>query len=230
MKLPENFHIAVIMDGNGRWGEKHKKSRIAGHEAGMARVSELFEVSKNIGIKYLTLFAFSTENWNRSKFEVNGLMRIFREYITRESHKILGENVRVRFIGNKSAFSKDLVEMMVDLEEKCQDCTGLHLNVAMNYGGQDEILRATRKLIEQNIDPNTLTAEIYEAALDTSGIPAVDLLVRTSGEQRISNFLLWQAAYAELYFTDTLWPDFDATELEKSIAYYHSRTRRFGGN
>ncbi len=218
------------MDGNGRWGEIHKKNRVAGHEAGMNRVGELFDESTKLGIRHLTLFAFSTENWKRSSFEVNGLMRIFREYIKRESAKILGENVRVKFIGDKAAFSKDLIAMMISLEDQTKENTGLQLNVAMNYGGHDEILRATRKLLAQNIAPEDLTKELFENALDTAGTPPVDLLVRTSGEQRISNFLLWQAAYAELYFTDTLWPDFDANELKKSIAYYNERTRRFGGN
>ena len=227
LALPEKFHLAVIMDGNGRWGERQKKSRIAGHEEGMKRLEEMFDAAAEFGVNTLTIFAFSTENWKRSEFEVQSLMRIFNDYITTRTERLLGENVRVRFIGDKSPFSKKLIDAMVNLEKKTEGNTKLNLNVAMNYGGQDEILRTVRRLTDAGI--TAPTAQEFEAHLDTAGSPQVDLMIRTSGEMRISNFMLWQLAYAEMYFTDVLWPDFDKAELKKALDYYIGRDRRFGG-
>ncbi len=228
--LPPNFHVAIIMDGNGRWGERRGKSRIEGHRAGMLSIESLFEAANELGIKYLTLFAFSSENWKRSKAEVNGLMMLFREYITREAKRLAAEDVKVRFIGDRTVLSRDLIKSMTDLEGATSSNIGLNLNVAMNYGGQDEILRAIRSLLDKGVSVDEVNADLFENCLDTHGQPAIDLLVRTSGEHRLSNFLLWQSAYAELYFTDVLWPDFSREDLKKAVLSFSNRTRRFGGN
>lgn len=225
-KLPENFHLGVIMDGNGRWGKARRGlTRLDGHEAGVKRIDELFRVAQNHGVKFVSLFAFSTENWSRSETEINGLMKIFRRFIADRGDELVAENVRVRFIGDKSAFSKDLVKSMDALEAKSQTNDGLQAFVAMNYGGHDEILRTARKLAVAGLD---FTKENFEAHLDTAGAPPVDLLIRTSGEERISNFLIWQCAYAEFYFTQTLWPDFGEAELIGALEEFTRRHRRFG--
>ncbi len=225
-KLPENFHLALIMDGNGRWSKKNgHTSRLKGHEAGMERVDELFRAASEFGVKYLSLFAFSTENWQRSDKEVRGLMKLFRRFLDKKGEELLRENVRVRFIGDISAFEDDIVARMRSLEERSAKNTGLQALVAMNYGGQDEILRTARRVLETGQE---MTRENFEAHLDTADAPMVDFLIRTSGEERISNFMLWQCAYSEFYFTNTLWPDFDSEALREALLEFGRRDRRFG--
>ncbi len=191
----------------------------------MRRVEELFRTATQNGIKYLSVYAFSTENWSRSESEINGLMKLFRGFIRDQGEKLIQENVNLRFIGDKSRFALDLIKSMDGLETRSASNDGLHAMVAMNYGGQDEILRAAEKMSEKKL---AFTKENFELQLDTAGAPPVDLLVRTSGEERISNFLLWQCAYAEFYFTETLWPDFGEAELLTALEEYKRRDRRYG--
>lgn len=226
LTLPDEFHLAIIMDGNGRWAIERGLSRNEGHEAGLAKVNALFEAAQEFGVKYISLYAFSTENWKRSQTEISGLMWLFRRYIREQSQSIHEKNVKIRFIGVRERFSKDLIQSMNHLEELTKDNQGLYVQVALNYGGHDEILRAANKAIENG----AITSENFERALDTYGTPAVDFLIRTSGEERISNFLLWQIAYAELYFTKVLWPDFGAKELKAALYEYQNRDRRMGGS
>jgi undecaprenyl diphosphate synthase len=225
-------HVAIIMDGNGRWATRRGLPRLAGHKAGAERVREIVETCPDLGIRVLTLFAFSTENWKRSDTEVNGLMRLFRMYIRKESARLIEEGVCVRFIGSRERLAADLVEQMVGLEARTAANDKLLLNVAINYGGRDELARATAKIAEKvasgDIAPHEVTEATIADHLDTAGLPDPDLLIRTSGESRISNFLLWQAAYAEYDFTDTLWPDFTAQHLADCISRFSERERRFG--
>lgn len=226
-------HVAIIMDGNGRWATARGWPRLVGHRRGAERVRSIVEAAPGLGIRYLTLYAFSTENWKRSTEEVIGLMTIFARYIQSEAERLSAEGVRLRFIGGRDRLDKKLRKLMAGIEERTKDNDRLHLTVAINYGGRDELMRAARRIAEDVAAGKLTPAEVDEAAiearLDTHGLPDPDLVIRTSGETRISNYLLWQSAYAEYEFTDTLWPDFSAQELEAIIARFSGRERRYGG-
>ncbi|MBN9886398.1 polyprenyl diphosphate synthase [Salipiger abyssi] len=226
-------HVAIIMDGNGRWAQRRGRPRLFGHHAGAKRVREIVEACPDSGVKYLTIFAFSTENWRRTQSEVAGLMSLFRRYITKEARALREENVRVRFIGDRVRLDNKLVTLMDELELMTADCTGVNLTIAINYGGRDEVARATKRLAEDvaagKLDPASVNEETLPKYLDTCVLPDPDLVIRTSGEARISNFLLWQSAYAEYEFVDTLWPDFSAGEFGKLVGAYGARDRRYGG-
>ena len=225
-------HVAVIMDGNGRWAVQRGRPRLVGHHAGARRVREIVRCCPEIGVRYLTIFAFSTENWRRTQVEVAGLMSLFRRYIQRESLNLLRSGVRVRFIGDRVRLDETLVRMMDELELLTADNDRVHLTIALNYGGRDEVTRAARRLAHDvaqgKLDPRAICDETLPRYLDTCYLPDPDLVIRTSGEARISNFLLWQSAYAEYEFVDTLWPDFTADEFKRITASYRSRERRFG--
>ncbi len=225
-------HVAIIMDGNGRWAQARGRPRLFGHHAGAKRVREIVECCPELGIKYLTIFAFSTENWKRTQVEVTGLMSLFRRYISKEMNALAAKNVRVRFIGDRVRLDAKLIDLMDKLERKTENNDGTHLTIALNYGGRDEVARATKRLAQDvaagNLDPEKVDEETLPRYLDTHVLPDPDLVVRTSGEARISNFLLWQSAYAEYEFIDTLWPDFSKEELASLCANYGRRDRRFG--
>ena len=225
-------HVAIIMDGNGRWAQMRGRPRLLGHHAGAKRVREIVEACPDFGVKYLTIFAFSTENWKRTQTEVSGLMRLFRRYIQREARALFNEGVRVRFIGDRIKLDDKLVSLMDDLELFTSGNDRVHLTIALNYGGRDEVTRAAKRLA-YDIEKGKLThkdvdAETLAKYLDTHFLPDPDLVIRTSGEARISNFLLWQSAYAEYEFIDTLWPDFTRAEFARVLAGYGARDRRFG--
>lgn len=227
------LHVAVIMDGNGRWATQRGWPRLVGHRKGAERVRELVAASPKLGIRYLTLYAFSTENWKRSTEEVLGLMSLMGRYIRREASRMSDEGVRMRFIGDRSRLDPKLQRLFRWIEAQTAGNDRLHLTVAVNYGGRDEIMRATRTLAAQaaagEIEPEAITAAQIDAALDTAPLPDPDLIVRTSGETRVSNFLLWQAAYAEYEFTPTLWPDFTPAHLAQILDRFDLRERRYGG-
>ena len=219
------------MDGNGRWAQERGWPRLVGHRKGAERVREIVRCAPDLGIRWLTLYAISTENWRRSTEEVLGLMAIFARYIEREADRLAAESVRMRFIGDRSRLDPKLQKLMAGIEARTAPYERLNLTVAINYGGRDELVRAARKLAQQDVagqiaDP---TEADFAACLDTAGQPDPDLVIRTSGETRTSNFLPWQAAYAEYEFTGTLWPDFTAEELSGIIARFGNRERRFGG-
>ena len=226
-------HLAVILDGNGRWAKAKGLPRNAGHVQGARVVEDMCEIVYNHGIRYFTVYAFSTENWNRPADEVNALMDLLRKYMKNSIKRAMKNNMCVRVIGDKTALAPDLQESIAELERTTAGNTGLHFQIAINYGGRDEIVRAVRKVagevLEGREPVESITAERLSAALDTGDLPDPDLLIRTCGEQRISNFLLWQLAYTEFYFTEVAWPDFDEAELEKAIDAYNHRERRFGG-
>ncbi len=226
-------HVAIIMDGNGRWATSRGWPRLVGHRRGAERVREIVRACPGLGIRYLTVYAFSTENWKRSTEEVLGLMAIFARYIDREADRLLAEGVRLRFIGDRSRLDPKLQRMMAGIEERTANGTRLTFTVAINYGGRDEITRAMRALALDVAQGRLTAAEVTDAAitarLDTAGLPDPDLVIRTSGETRTSNFLPWQTAYAEYEFTPTLWPDFTAHELAEIVARFGARDRRFGG-
>ncbi|TPE53557.1 polyprenyl diphosphate synthase [Amaricoccus solimangrovi] len=225
-------HVAIIMDGNGRWAESRGLPRLAGHRRGADRVREIVEACPDLGVSHLTLFAFSTENWKRPAHEVQGLMRLFRRYIKKEGARLVAEGARVRFIGGRDPLDADLRALMEGLEARTAPNQRLHLTVAINYGGRDEILRATRRLAEDaragRIRPEEITQDTIGDYLDTAGLPDPDLIVRTSGEFRVSGFLPWQAAYSEYAFIDTRWPDFTAEMFASQIRGFGRRERRFG--
>lgn len=226
-------HVAIIMDGNGRWATARGWPRLVGHRRGAERVRSIVEAAPGLGIRYLTLYAFSTENWKRSTEEVIGLMTIFARYIQSEAERLSAEGVRLRFIGGRDRLDKKLQKLMAGIEERTKENDRLHLTVAINYGGRDELMRAARRIAEDvaagRLTPSEIDEAAVEARLDTQGLPDPDLVIRTSGETRISNYLLWQSAYAEYEFTDTLWPDFSGQELEAIIARFSGRERRYGG-
>jgi undecaprenyl diphosphate synthase len=225
-------HVAIIMDGNGRWAQLRGRPRLFGHHAGAKRVREIVEACPDLGVKYLTIFAFSTENWKRTQTEVAGLMKLFRRYIQREAQDLLRAGVRVRFIGDRVRLEDKLVTLMDELELMTAGNDKCHLTVAINYGGRDEVTRAAKRLAYEveigNLTHADVDAECLAKYLDTHVLPDPDLVIRTSGEARISNFLLWQSAYAEYDFVDTLWPDFSADEFAKVLANFGKRERRFG--
>ena len=226
-------HIAIILDGNGRWAKKRGLPRTAGHVEGCKVVERTVEDAARLGVEYLTVYGFSTENWKRSKEEVGALMQLFRYYAKRLLAVAKKNNARVKMIGEKSAFAPDLIEAINRLEQETRDNTGITFTFAVNYGSRDEITRAVKKIAADCRDGvlslEQITEQMISERLDTGSIPDPDLLIRTSGEERISNFLLWQIAYTELYFTDVYWPDFNKEELVKAIRQYNNRERRFGG-
>lgn len=225
-------HVAIIMDGNGRWAAQRGRPRLFGHQEGAHRVREVVKACPGLGIKYLTVFAFSTENWKRTQAEVAGLMTLFKRYIRSEARELRDKGVRVRFIGDRIKLEEKLVAMMDELELMTADNDLLHLTIAINYGGRDEVARATKRLARDvkagRLDPEEVDAETLARYLDTYVLPDPDLVIRTSGEARISNFLLWQSAYSEYEFVDTLWPDFTGEHLARCIENYARRERRFG--
>ncbi len=228
----DTLHVGIIMDGNGRWAEARGLSRVTGHSRGARRVSEIVSAAPDLGITHLTLYAFSTENWQRPVAEVQGLMRLFRNYIIGRMDSLRAHDVRVRFIGMRHRVPAHLRQLMELLEDKTRHCQRLNLTIAIDYGGRDELTRALRGLAAEvasgALDPAAISEEAIGAALDTRDLPDPDLVIRTSGECRVSNFLLWQATYAEYEFTKIAWPDFDAARLAEAIAAYQRRHRRFG--
>ena len=226
-------HVAIIMDGNGRWATARGWPRLVGHRRGAEGVRKIVEAAPGLGIRYLTLYAFSTENWKRSTEEVIGLMTIFARYIQSEAERLSREGVRLRFIGGRERLDKKLQKLMAGIEERTKDNDRLHLTVAINYGGRDELARAAQRIAtavaEGRLRPEDVTEDTVGDYLDTFDIPDPDLVIRTSGETRISNYLLWQSAYAEYEFTDTLWPDFTPEELAKVLDRFSDRERRYGG-
>lgn len=226
-------HLAIIMDGNGRWATNRGWARLVGHRKGAERVREIVKAAPDLGIRWLTLYAFSTENWKRSTEEVLGLMAIFARYIEREADRLAKAGVRMRFIGDRSRLDPKLQRMMAGIEARTAGLERLNLTVAINYGGRDEIVRAVRKIAEAAaqgiLDPRHVTEAAFAERLDTGGLPDPDLVIRTSGETRTSNFLPWQAAYAEYEFSETLWPDFGPEELAAIVQRFSNRERRFGG-
>ena len=219
-------HIAIIMDGNGRCAKERGLNRTAGHEEGARTVRKITSYCAKIGVKYLTLYAFSTENWDRPKLEVEFLMKLLEKYLKSELEVYLKNNIKFKAIGDLDRFSKGLQKTIFETQEKTAHCTGLTQVLALNYGSKNEIIRAIKKLNEQNLE---VTEENLESCLDTSGMGDVDILIRTSGEVRLSNYLLWQNAYAEMFFTQTYWPDFNESELDDILSDFGKRERRFGG-
>jgi len=231
LKIPA--HVAIIMDGNGRWAKKRMLPRKAGHKKGAEALEEIIEDAAKLGVKYLTVYAFSTENWNRSTEEVDALMDLFAQYLKDCVERTNKNNMRVKVIGERSRLRSYLIERINEVEETSKNNTGITFVLAVNYGSRDEITRAVRKLSSNvkdgAINPEEIDMDTISSYLDTASIPDPDLLIRTSGEERLSNFLLWQLAYSEFYFTDCLWPDFNRDELIKAIYAYTKRDRRFGG-
>ena len=230
-QIPE--HVAIILDGNGRWAKKHLMPRNVGHSQGAKVVEHICEDAWDLGIKYLTVYAFSTENWNRPEKEVKGLMNLLRKYLIDCIERTSKNNMRVRVIGERSKLDEDIRSSIEKLEEVSSVNTGLNFTIALNYGSRDEIVRGIRHLAEDCkndvIEVQDITENLFNSYLDTKELPDPDLMIRTSGEQRLSNWLLWQLAYTEFYFTDVLWPDFNKKELIRAIEYYNTRERRFGG-
>ena len=231
MKIPQ--HVAIILDGNGRWAKSKGMPRNYGHTVGAKNVETVCQAAHDMGIKYLTLYAFSTENWNRPDNEVNALMKLLESYLKNCIKTADKNNMRVRVIGDTTKLSEKFQNQIKELESASAHNDGLNLQIAINYGSRDEMIRAMRKMTKDCADgrfaPEEITEELFEGYLDTHGIPDPDLLIRTSGELRLSNYLLWQLAYTEFYFTDVPWPDFSKEELEKAIEQYNSRDRRYGG-
>ena len=231
LRIPE--HVAIILDGNGRWAKERGLPRTMGHKEGCKVMEQIVWDAAEIGIRYLTVYGFSTENWKRDPEEVGGLMTLFRFYMKRLLGIAKENNVRVRIIGDRSRFDGDIIEGLNKLEEETKENTRLDYIIAVNYGGRDEIRRAAKKIAEKvkagEISPEDITEDTVSGALDTAGLPDPDLLIRTGGDLRISNYLLWQSAYTEFYYSGLLWPDFTKEELLKAIESYNKRERRFGG-
>ena len=230
MNIPK--HVAIILDGNGRWAKAKGMPRTYGHIQGAKTVEDICEVAYNMGIQYLTVYAFSTENWNSPKEEVDALMKLLRNYMKNCLKRANQNNMCVRVIGEKSRLDDDIRKSIEELENATKDNTGLHFTIAINYGGRDELVRATRKIAERvasgEVKPEEITESMLNDNLDTAGYPDPDLMIRTCDELRISNFLLWQLAYTELYITPVAWPDFSKEELEKAVEAYNRRDRRYG--
>jgi undecaprenyl diphosphate synthase len=226
-------HIAIIMDGNGRWARMRSRPRTFGHSEGVEALRRTVEAAGELGVAYLTVFGFSTENWRRPAEEVSALFDLLRLYVARDLDRLVREGVRVRVIGERSGLQPDIAEIIENAEERTRHNDKQHLTIAFNYGGQDEIARAARRIARDlaagALQPDEITPTRFESYLDTAGLPPPDLLIRTSGETRLSNFMLWQAAYSELVFLDVLWPDFTRAALEEAIDVYRRRERRFGG-
>jgi len=232
-KLNIPKHVAIIMDGNGRWAKKRNLPRKYGHIQGAKTVEQIIEDGYKMGIEYITVYAFSTENWKRSEDEVSALMTLLQNYLVNCIERSTKNNMQVRVIGDKTGLSDSIVKKINELEEITKTATGLKFTIAINYGGRDEIKRAVIKIAEeianQKLEPKDITEDLISDYLDTKGLPDPDLLIRTSGEERLSNYLPWQLAYTEFYFTDVLWPDFTKEDLFTAIRYYNGRERRFGG-
>lgn len=226
-------HVAIILDGNGRWAKKRLLPRNFGHRQGAKNVERICKDAYHLGVKYLTVYAFSTENWKRPEDEVDALMELLKRYLKSYRKKAMDNNMRVIIIGDRTGLREDIQESIREVEELTAGNTGLSFQIALNYGGRDEIVRAARLLAKQvaagERTPESIDESALASCLDTRDIPDPDLIIRTSGEQRLSNFMTWQSAYSEFYFTDVLWPDFDREELKKALDYYASRDRRFGG-
>lgn len=231
MNVPR--HVAIILDGNGRWAKAKGMPRNYGHAQGSKNVERICEEAWRMGIKYLTVYAFSTENWSRPRDEVDALMKLLRNYMKTCLKTAAKNDMKVRVIGDKTRLDEDIRSRIAELEEATEGNGGLNFQIALNYGSRDEIVRAVRKIARDakdgKLEPESITSEVISSYLDTHDIPDPDLLIRTSGEERLSNFLLWQLAYSEFYFTDVLWPDFTKEELMKAIEQYNSRDRRYGG-
>lgn len=231
MKVPN--HVAVILDGNGRWAKKRNLPRSMGHSAGAKAVEQACEDAYNLGINYLTVYAFSTENWKRSTEEVGAIMTLLRNYLKNCVKRANSNNMKVRVIGDKSGLSSDITATIDNLEKETCNNTGLTFTIALNYGSRDEIKRAVGRIAEDvkngKVSPDEVSEDMISSYLDTHDLPDPDLIIRTSGEQRLSNFLLWQCAYSEFYFPEVLWPDFTKEDMIKAIEKYNSRERRFGG-
>ena len=224
--LPQ--HIAIIMDGNGRWAKKRGLPRSAGHAAGAKTFKQIARYCNKIGIKYLTVYAFSTENWKRPETEVKGIMDLFRSYL-KDVDNFKGEIIRLEFIGDREPLADDIKKLMEHAEEESANATGLHLNMAINYGGRDELVHAVKAIIKEGIPADKITEDVVSAHLYTAGQPDPDFIIRPSGEYRLSNYLIWQSAYAEYWFSDVLWPDFKPKHLDKALEDFSNRNRRFGG-
>ncbi len=226
-------HVAIILDGNGRWAKKKHLPRNMGHVQGSRTVERIIEDAYDLGIKYLTVYAFSTENWKRPKDEVDALMKLLRDYLKNCIKRANKNNMKVRVIGDVTGLSQDLQDKIQQLEEASKNNTGINFTIALNYGSRDEMIRAMKHMAEDiqagRIQKEDITETSFQNYLDTRELPDPDLMIRTSGEERLSNFMLWQLAYTEFYFTDVLWPDFNKKELKKAIEYYNGRDRRFGG-
>ncbi len=221
-------HVAIIMDGNGRWAQQRGKERVEGHVAGVERVRSSIKAAIREGVQYLTLYAFSTENWGRPADEVEALMELMAKSIIAELPELTSNGVQLKYIGDRSRFSQSLQELMAGSEMQSVEEQKLIVMVALNYSSRDEIRRAIVRLIERGVSSELITEQMISEVLDTAGIPDPDLIIRTSGEERLSNFLLWQASYSEFYFTECLWPDFDEQEFSKALRVYEGRARRFG--
>ena len=231
MNIPR--HVAIILDGNGRWAKAKGMPRNYGHVQGSKNVERICETAYKMGVKYLTVYAFSTENWNRPDSEVKALMKLLRDYMKTCIKTANKNRMKVRVLGDKTGLDEDIRTRIAQLEEASKDNDGLNFQIAINYGSRDEMIRAMRRMakdcVEGKLMPQEICEDVFEGYLDTHDIPDPDLLIRTSGEIRLSNYLLWQLAYTEFYFTDVLWPDFSKEELEKAIEYYNRKDRRFGG-
>lgn len=231
MNVPN--HIAIILDGNGRWAKERGMPRTYGHVKGCANLENICYDIKDLGVKYLTVYAFSTENWKRSKEEVEALMKLFRGYLKKCIKISKKNNMKMKVIGDVTAFAPDIQQSVRELEEYSKDFDGIYFQLALNYGSRDEIRRGMQRMAQDvkdgKVEPDGITEDTIESYLDTAGVPDPDLLIRTSGEQRLSNFLLWQLAYSEFYFTSVAWPDFNKEELIKAIEKYNQRDRRYGG-
>ncbi len=222
------LHVAIIMDGNGRWAKARHRPRVFGHQEGVKTVRRIVEDAADIGLKYLTLYSFSTENWTRPKAEVSALFALLKQYVESDLESLNRNKVRVRILGNRAGLRNDILKIIDRVEDTTKENSEFFLNIAFNYGGRDEILRAVKKAHLAGEPLTDLSEERLSTYLDTDGMPEPDLVIRTSGEKRISNFLLWQAAYAEFVFSDVLWPDFKRSDLEDAIAEFQNRDRRFG--
>ncbi|MBI4287956.1 MAG: di-trans,poly-cis-decaprenylcistransferase [Chloroflexi bacterium] len=222
-------HVAIIMDGNGRWAKQRGLSRVEGHRAGTENIRRVIDAFAGRGVKYLTLYAFSTENWSRPRSEVNGLFRLLGQVIQRETRALHERGVHIRHLGTTDGLSSHLVRQVKEAVELTRHNTNITLSLAFNYGGRAEILGVVRRLIEEKAPPESIDEKLFASYLFTAGLPDPDLIIRTGGELRLSNFLLWQAAYSEYYATPTYWPDFDEEEIEDAIRAYSQRQRRFGG-
>ena len=226
MNIPK--HIAIILDGNGRWAKSKGMPRSYGHIQGAKNLDRIVEAAYDMGVKYLTVYCFSTENWSRPAEEVEGLMKLLRQYMKTAQTRAKKNNIRTRVIGDISRLDEDLQKSILDLEKASAEYDGINLNIAINYGSRDEIVRGVRKMLEDNLKPEELNEEVFSSYLDTKDIPDPDFLIRTSGEQRLSNYLLWQLAYAEMYFTDVPWPEFSPEDLKAAVEFYSTRDRRYG--
>jgi undecaprenyl diphosphate synthase len=221
-------HIAIIMDGNGRWAQKRGLPRLEGHQAGVENLRSVIEYFNQLGLKYLTLYGFSTENWKRPKEEIDGLLNLLQEAIDEETLELHQKGIKIRHLGRLDGFSEGLQRAITKAVELTKDNKGMTLSLAFDYGGRAEILDAVRKIVNEGIPSKKIDEQLFDSYLYTAGLPEVDLVIRTAGELRISNFLIWQAAYSEYYFAEVFWPDFDSKEIDKALLAYSRRQRRFG--